>query len=113
MQITDNSSRMTPEDIDVLKAMFGEREGAVEAIRKIFLPTLAANNPILVNNDIWTGSAFTLEGMTPEEKVSAVELHIKLVKHLEGCLGVVKALVGNKGESAEQTLNRIQKDSTK
>lgn len=113
MQVSESRARMTPDDIAVLKAMFEDRENSVDAIRKIFLPTLTADNPIFTNQDMWTGSTLALDGMTPEQKVIAVESHIKLVKHIEGCFGVIKALIGQKNESPEQVLARLQKDSTK
>lgn len=111
MKITDNKARMSPEEIAVLKAMFEEREGAVEVIRKIFYPELTADNPIHLNRDMF--STLDLHGMTPEQKVIAVEAHQKLVNHVEGCLAVIKTLLGDKSETPEEVLARLQRDSTK
>ncbi len=112
MKITDSKPRMTPEDIAVLKAMFEERDGAVEVIRKIFYPQLTADNPIHSNQDMWY-PGLDLSNMTNEQKIIAVEAHGKLVKHVEGCLAIIKMLVGEKNESPEQVLKRLQQNSSK
>jgi pyruvate kinase len=111
MQITDTNARMTPEDIAVLKAMFEDREGAVEAIRKIFYPELTAANPISINNDFLT--QLNISEMTPEQALLAVTARQQLVRHVEGCFQVIKTLIGKKSESPEQILARLQKDSAK
>jgi pyruvate kinase len=111
MQITDTNARMTPEDIAVLKAMFEDREGAVEAIRKIFYPELTATNPISLNNDFLT--QLNISEMTPEQALLAVTARQQLVRHVEGCFQVIKTLIGSKSESPEQVLARLQKDSAK
>jgi hypothetical protein len=112
MQISDTKSRMTPEDVAVLKAMFEDREGAVEVIRKIFFPELRADNPLFQNNDLYT-QGFSLDGLSGEDKVIMVEARHMLVKHIEGALSVMRALIGKKDESPEQVLERLQKDSSK
>lgn len=111
MQITDMESRMTTDDIAVLKAMFEGREGAVEAIRKIFYPELTKDNPIQLNNDLYT--QLQINEMTPEQALIAVTARQQLVRHVEGCFAVIKQLVGTPGESAEQVLKRLQKNSAK
>jgi hypothetical protein len=111
MKITDTESRMTTDDITTLKAMFEDREGAVEVIRKIFYPELASGNPINLNNDLFT--QLQISEMSPEQALIAVTARQQLVRHVEGCFAVIKALVGEKGESAEQTLARLQKNSAK
>ena len=102
---------MTPEDIAVLKAMFEDREGAVEVLRKIFYPELAANNPLALNNDLFT--QLQIAEMSPEQALLAVTARQQLVRHVEGSFQVIKQLVGNKGESPEETLARLQKNSAK
>jgi len=111
MTITDNKARMSPSDIAVLKAMFEEREGAVEVIRKIFYPELTADNPIHLNKDMYLD--LDLSHMSPDQKVIAVEAHQKMVRHVEGCLAVIKTLLGEKNETPEQVLERLRKDSSK
>lgn len=111
MKITDTKARMTNEDVAVLKAMFEEREGAVEVIRKIFYPELTADAPLHANKDMFFD--LNLEGMSAEQKVIAVEARQLLIKHVEGSLQVIKALVGNPGETPEQTMERLKKDSAK
>ena len=102
---------MTPEDIAVLKAMFEDREGAVEVIRKIFFPELTADNPLQMNQDMWTN--LNIAEMSKEDALVAILAHQKLVRHVEGGLAVIKVLVGRKEESPEDVLTRLQKDSTK
>lgn len=111
MIITDDKPRMTSTDIAVLKAMFEERDGAVEVIRKIFYPELTVDNPIQLNRDMFFD--LQLDGMSPDQKVIAVEAHQKLVRHVEGCLAVIKQLIGKKNETPEQVLERLRKDSAK
>ena len=116
MKISDTKARISPEEIDILREMFDDREGAVNVIRKIFYPELTADNPIGANSDMWTGSNLHLDGMTPEQQVLAVTARIQLVDHVEGRLQVIRLLLGNRGESSEETLERInkeRKDSTK
>lgn len=103
---------MTPEDIAVLKAMFEDREGAVEVIRKIFYPELTADNPIFGNHDMYT-ETLQLDGLGEREQVIEVKSHLKLVRHIEGRLSIIKQLIGEKGETPEETLARIQKDSAR
>lgn len=112
MKITDTDSRMTAEDIAVLKAMFEDREGAVEVIRKIFFPELSPNNPIMLNQDMWSKCRLQPD-MTVEQKIIEVEAHQKLINHVEGCLSVIRTLIGRKEESPEQVLARLTKDSSK
>lgn len=112
MSIFEKNARMTEQDIAVLKAMFEDREGAVEVIRKIFFPELTADSPININGDMWSRLQLTSD-MTPESKVIAVEAHQKLVQHVESCLQIIKVLVGKKDESPEQILARLTKDSAK
>ena len=111
MKISDTDSRMTPNDIAVLKAMFEEREGAVDVLRKIFYPELGAGNPLQLNNDLYT--QLQISEMSPEQALIAVTARQQLVRHVEGCFQVIKQLVGKKDESPEQVLARLQKDSTK
>lgn len=111
MKITDTNARMTLEDVTLLKAMFAERDGAVEVIRKIFYPELTADAPLHGNKDMFFD--LDLSGMSPDQKVIAVEARQMLIKHVEGSLSVIKALVGQSGETAEQTLARLKKDSAK
>jgi hypothetical protein len=112
MKINDKSARMTPEDIAVLKSMFEEREGAVEVIRKIFYPELTKDSPIHANRDMWINS-FSLEGLSKDDKLVMIEAHQKLIRHVEGGLAVIKALLGEKNETPEQVIERLQRDSTK
>lgn len=112
MEITKTVPRITETDLQALKGMFIGREGAVEVIRKIFFPELMSDAPLYQNQDMWTYN-FSLADMTPEQKVIAVEARAQLIKHVEGSLSVIKALVGTKEESAEEALNRIKKDSAK
>ena len=102
---------MTKEDIAVLKAMFEGREGAVDALRKIFYPELSAQNPINLNNDLFT--QLQISEMPPEAALLAVTARQQLVRHIEGSFQVIKALIGSKEESPEQVLARLQKDSAK
>lgn len=102
---------MSTDDIAVLKAMFEDREGAVEALRKIFYPELAAGNPIQLNNDFMT--QLQISELAPEAALLAVTARQQLVRHIEGSFQVIKALIGQKGETPEQTLARLQKDSAK
>lgn len=111
MTISDNKSRMTEEDIAVLKAMFEDREGAVEVIRKIFYPELTADNPLQMNQDMW--SQVPLTELGAEQALIQIQAQQKLVKHVEGGLSVIKVLVGEKNESPEQILERLTKDSAK
>jgi hypothetical protein len=112
MTTLEKTARMTEQDIAVLKAMFEDREGAAEVIRKIFYPELTADAPIRLNQSMWS-SCHLAPDMTPEQKIIAVESHQKLMQHVEGCLGVIKTLIGKKGETAEQVLARLQRDSAK
>ena len=107
----DKKARMTEADIAVLKAMFEDREGAVEAIRKIFYPELTADAPIQLNSDMW--QQIPLTELSPEAAMIQVQAQQKLVRHVEGCLAVIRTLIGRKEESAEQVLARLQKDSAK
>ncbi len=111
MKINDTESRMTTQDIATLKAMFEDREGAVEAIRKIFYPELTSGNPINLNNDFLT--QLQISEMTPEQALIAVTARQQLVRHIEASFTVIKTLIGERGESPEQTLKRLQKNSAK
>lgn len=111
MVINEDKNRISTTEIEVLKAMFEDREGAVEIIRKIFFPELATDNPLQMNKNMFIDLDF--EGMSPEAMVIAVLAQQKLVKHVEGCLSVIKALVGKKEESAEQVIARLTKNSAK
>jgi hypothetical protein len=111
MTISDNKARMTEEDIAVLKAMFEDREGAVEVIRKIFYPELTADNPLQMNQDMWSQEPLT--ELAPEQALIQIQARQKLIKHVEGALSVIKVLVGEKNESPEQVLARLTKDSAK
>ena len=102
---------MTADDVAVLKAMFEDREGAVEVLRKIFYPELTADNPLQLNSDMY--SQLQITEMTPEQALIAVTDRQQLVRHVEGSLQVIKLLVGEKGETPEQALNRLRKDSAK
>lgn len=103
--------RITTEDVAVLKAMFEDRPGSAQVIRKIFYPELTADNPLFLNEDMMT--KLSLDNLTPEQKIIEVEAHQKLVRHVEGALSVIRTLIGKKEESAEQVLQRLQKDSAK
>jgi hypothetical protein len=112
MKISDKNARMTPEDIAVLKAMFEDREGAVEVIRKIFYPQLTADNPILANKDVWSDN-LNIDSLTPEQAIIEIKAHQKLINRVEGSLAIIKHLIGEKDETPEQVLARLQKDSAK
>lgn len=105
------TKRISEQDIAVLKAMFEDRPEAAKVMRKLFYPELTADDPLQMNEDMMT--RLLLEGMTPEQKVIAVEAHQKLVRHIEGVLSVIKHLIGQKNETPEQVLSRLSKDSSK
>jgi len=111
MQISSTETRMTPKDIEVLKAMFEDREGAIDAIRKIFYPELSSGNPINLNNDFLT--QLQISELSPEAALLAVTARQQLVRHIEGSFQVIKTLIGKKDETPEQVLARLQKDSAK
>ena len=112
MTINGKSSRLTDADLAVLRAMFLDREGAPEVLRKIFFPELTADDPIMLNGDMWSVN-FDLDSMTAEQQIIAIKAHQKLIKHVEGCLKVIGLLVGTKEESAEEAIARVRKDSAK
>jgi pyruvate kinase len=111
MIISSTESRMTEKDIEVLKAMFEDRDGAIDAVRKIFYPELSSGNPINLNNDFLT--QLQISELSPEAALIAVTARQQLVRHVEGCFQVIKTLIGKKEESPEQILSRLKKDSAK
>ena len=112
MTINEQKPRLSDQDLAVLRAMFLDREGAIDVIRKIFFPELTADSPIKLNNDLWT-TGFDLSGMTPEQKVIAVEARQMMVNQIEGGLQVIRLMVGTKEETVEQAVARVRKDSSK
>jgi len=103
--------RITVDDIAALKAMFEDNAAGAKAVRKIFYPELTSDDPLQMNEDMMT--KLLLDGMSTDQMVVEVRAHQKLVKHIEGCLSVIKHLVGEKTETAEQVLARLTKDSAK
>lgn len=103
--------RMTPEDVAAFKAMFADNKGGLKALRKIFLPELSTDNPLNMNFDLW--SKLDLSGLSGEQKLVKVEANQMLIAHIEACLGMINVLAGSKDETAEETLERLMKDSTK
>lgn len=112
MTINEQKPRLTDKDLEVLRAMFLDREGAIDVVRKIFFPELTADSPIKLNGDLWTTN-FDLTGMTGEQKVIAVEARQMMVNQIEGSLQVIRLIVGGKEETAEAVLARVRKDSAK
>jgi hypothetical protein len=112
MEINSNAPRITEADLAALKGMFLGRENAVEVLRKIFYPELTTDAPLYKNQDMWTYN-FDLSEMTPEQKAVAIEARQQLIKHVEGSLSVIRALVGTKEETVDEALARIKKDSAK
>lgn len=112
MKINEIKPRISDEEIVVLKALFKDKEGAVEAIRKIFFPELSEENPILSNHDMWSHN-FSLDGMSPEQMVIAVRARQMLIDHVEKALMVIKLIVSGDETSMEEIAQKAAKDSAK
>lgn len=109
----ENDTRITTEDIAVIKSMFADNDAALKVIRKIFAPTISATDPIGKTGDLWAPMFLDLVDKSPEQAVIEIKAHQKFVSYIEGGLRNLKLLAGKKEESAEDTLRRLQKDSAK
>lgn len=103
--------RITDEELAILKATFAEKEDVLKLMRKIFLPEVDMNAPIGSQIDLWM--TIPIEDKTPEEAIMNLKARNQLISHVEMCLSQINILAGKKDESAEQTKNRLAKDSSK
>ena len=111
MPTKKNETRMSDADFATAKAMFSDNDEGLKFLRKIFYPEVDVTNPIGINFDLWT--KLDLNGLTPEQKIIKVEANQMLIAHIEACLSIIKTIAGTKEESANQTRERLTKDSSK
>lgn len=109
----DSETRITTEDIALIKAMFADNDPALKVIRKIFSPTISAADPIGKTGDLWSPMFLDLTDKNPEAALIEIKAHQKFVSYIEGGLRNLKMLAGRKDETAEATLRRLTKDSAK
>jgi len=103
--------RYTDAEMSLLKMTFAENDMLIKLLRKIFLPELTPDAPIGQNIDLWM--TIKVDELSPEEALINLKARNSLIQHLEVCLNTIKILAGQKDETAEQTKERLSKDSTK
>lgn len=106
-----NNRRLTDEDFAWINATFANNDNALKTLRKLFLYELVGDEPIGIARDMWT--TLDLKDLSHEDKLLAVAARQMLISHLEGALGVIRTIAGEKKESPEQILKRLTKDSAK
>lgn len=102
---------MTDADFAFINSMFAGNTDGLKTLRKIFLYEVDVNDPIGMSRDMWT--TLDLTGLSSDQLVLAVTARQMMIKHLEGALQVLATIAGEKKESPEETLKRLQKDSAK
>lgn len=107
----NKESRLTNEDMALIKALFAENDANLKLLRKIFYPEKDDMNPIGMNFDLWT--KLDLTGLSNEQMVIVVKAYQMMVSHIESCLFMLKDLAGRKDETPEQTMKRLMQNSSK
>lgn len=103
--------RFSTEELSQIKALYAGNETALKLLRKVFLPELTPDAPIGQNIDLWM--TFKVEEVDAETALVNLKARNTLITHLEQCLLQLSLLAGTVEETAEETVARLAKNSSK
>lgn len=103
--------RITEEEIQLLRNIFGGNEKAVMVLRKIFLPEIMPYNPLMENIDLWM--ALDVRGMTPEQALINIKARNETINHVESCLAQINALANSKNETPKELESKKKANSAR
>ncbi len=103
--------RITDAELGLIKATFADNDILLKLLRKIFLPELDTTAPIGQNFDLWM--TVKIDDLPPEQALINLKARNTVIQHLEMCLQQLQILAGRKDETAEQTRERLARDSSK
>jgi hypothetical protein len=103
--------RITPLELQVLKATFKGNEELLRLMRKLFLPELDPYTPLGQNIDLWM--TVKVEDMTAEQALINIKARNMLIMHIDQMLLQIKTLAENADESPEQVAEKLKKNSSK
>lgn len=110
-QNAGSQMRVTDDEMNILKASFAGNEKLLKLLRKMFLPELDASVPIGQQIDLWM--TVNVTDMSPEDAKINLLARNQLIQHVEQTLMQMKILAGSTDETAEETKDRLAKDSSK
>lgn len=105
-------SRFSPAEMEIIKSLFKDNDGALRILRKIFLPELMGEAPIGHQVDLWQ-TMDSITGMMPEQAMPIIMARIKLVNHIEQCLMALQFMANAEEETPAATAARAHKNSSK
>lgn len=104
-------SRITDEDLAVIKGLFADNESALKLMRKIFLPEIDVTAPLGQVVDMWM--PVEIDDVTPEQALVNIKARKTLIVHIETCLMQLRNMAGTKDETVEQTKKKLAQNSSK
>lgn len=104
--------RLSDAELQWIKATFADNEQGLITLRKILLQTAELDNtPVGYYRDSWSG--IDLRGLSETDKLLAVAAHQMNLSQIESALFQIKNMAGEKTESFEQMMKRLEKNSAK
>lgn len=103
--------RLDDAELAWIKATFADNEQGLITLRKLLLQTGEQNTPIGYYRDSWSG--VDLKGLSHEDKLLAIVAHQMSLGQIEAALYQLKNIAGEKAETEQEMMKRLEKDSTK
>lgn len=110
-QSNGSQMRITPEEIDILKATFRNNENLLKVMRKMFLPELDPTAPLGQMLDLWM--TVSIKDKTPEEAYIELLARNSLIAHVDQVLLQIGLLVKMDDVTPEQVIAKAKADSAK
>jgi len=106
-----DDKRINDTELAWLNATFAGNKEGLKTLRKLFLYEMSPEMPLGMGRDMWTD--LDLSQCPVEHRPLLIEARQMMIRHIEGSLIVLAKLSGDSKESIEETMKRIEKDSSK
>lgn len=103
--------RITPQELETIRATFKDNEDLLKLMRKIFLPEQDPTVPLGQSIDLWM--TIKVDEMTTEQALINLKARNSLIMHIEQQLLVLRSLAEKEDETPEEAVTRLKQDSTR
>ena len=103
--------RFSEEELALIRNTFKGNEKLLRLMRKVFLPEIEADAPLGQLIDLWC--TVKVDDMLPEQALINLKARNSLILHLDQMLLALKMLAETSGQTPEEALEKLKKDSSK
>lgn len=110
-QANGSQMRITPEEMEIIKATFRNNDRLLKLMRKMFLPELDPNAPMGQMLDLWM--TVSIKDKTPEEAYLELLARNTLISHVDQVLTQMSLLSMMEDKTPEEVVAKLKADSVK